>query len=404
MLDRPRPRICCLDLDTFFVSVERLLNPALDGQPVIVGGRPGQRGVVTACSYEVRRLGVRSGMSLTDATRLAPHAIFLPTRHGVYEPYARQVRAIAARFSPEIQVASIDEMYMSFEGCERLYRDSPDEPGDETIHRVVGTMVRTIRDEIGLPASAGIATTRSTAKIACGLAKPAGVVLIAAGDEPRILAPLSVRKLPGIGPVTEARLAERRIATLGQLAQMSVAELRPVVGAWAESVRARARGEGLTRLGRERPAFQEFDRDGGVIGSISNERTFREDVGDHRVISSMLCALSERVCWRARKRGVKAKTVSVKLRYTDFRTITRSKTIEPTDDEDRVHRAVRQLYGRARQSTMRVRLLGVALSNLSLDRQLTLMPGPDALNHTIDEIRARFGYDSVRRALGAKHG
>ena len=401
--DHGTPRICCLDLDTFFVSVERLLDPALEGKPVIVGGRPGQRGVVTACSYEVRRFGVRSGMSLTDAVRLAPNAIYLPTRHGVYEPYAKKVRAIAARFCPQIQVASIDEMYMSFAGCERLYRKG-DETGDETIGRVVEEITSTIRQELGLPASAGIATSKPMAKIASGLAKPAGVILVPAGREAAVLAPLPVRKLPGIGPVAESKLHAAGIETLGQLASLQMAQLKPIFGAWSESVLRSARGESRTGLGRERPAFQEFDTDGGVIGSISNERTFREDVKRPEIVASMLCALAERVCWRARKRGVKARTVTLKLRYSDFDTLTRSKTIPLTHDDREVHDVVQALYRTARQRTLRIRLLGVALSNLELEKQLSLLPNRQALHGTVDGIRERFGYDSVRLALGVKTG
>lgn len=395
-----RPRICCLDLDTFFVSVERTLDPSLEGQPVIIGGRPGERGVVTACSYEVRRTGVRSGMSLTEAVKLAPNAIYLPTRHTIYAPYAAKVRQIAARFSPEIRVASIDEMYMSFAGCERLYRKGPTEPGDETIGRVVREMTDTIRNELGLPASAGIATSKAMAKVASGLAKPAGVVLVPAGREAEVLAPLPVRKLPGIGPVSETKLAAAGLSTLGDVARAPLAQLRLIFGAWAESIQATARGQGLDQLGRERPAFQEFDTDGATMGSISNERTFRQDVRDPTVVTSMLCALSERVCWRTRKRGVKARTVTLKLRYSDFHTITRSKTVPPTDSDHVVYQVVRRLFDHARTRPLRIRLLGVALSNLEIEKQLSLLPTSRALHEAVDGIRARFGYESVGLALG----
>ena len=169
------PRICCLDLDTFFVSVERILDPSLEGKQVVVGGRPGTRGVVTACSYEVREVGVRSGMSLTEAGRLAPDAVYLPVRGGAYSEYAEKVRKIASRYSPVVQVASIDELYMDFAGCERLYRKSGDVSDDATIERTVREMSAVIQDELGLPSSAGIGASRSMAKIGSGLAKPAGV-------------------------------------------------------------------------------------------------------------------------------------------------------------------------------------------------------------------------------------
>src|SRR6516165_4058748 len=150
------PRICCLDLDTFFVSVERLLDPTLEGKPVVVGGKPGSRGVVTAASYEVRRLGVKSGMSLIEAGKRAPNAIYLPTRHEIYGPYAERVREIARRFSPKVLVASIDEMYLDFSGCERLYGSAAgnggeDRTGDAVIEGAVLQLTTAIFDEVGLP-------------------------------------------------------------------------------------------------------------------------------------------------------------------------------------------------------------------------------------------------------------
>src|SRR5262245_41374956 len=159
------PRICCLDLDTFFVSVERLLDPTLVGKPVVVGGHPRQRGVVTAASYEVREFGVRSGMSLTRAAELAPHATFLPTRHGVYDEYASRVWEIARTYTPVAQIASIDEMFLDFTGCERLYHRPSDADDDATIERVVRRLTADIQTRVGLPASAGIGTSRSVAKV-----------------------------------------------------------------------------------------------------------------------------------------------------------------------------------------------------------------------------------------------
>src|SRR6187549_2755260 len=159
------PRICCLDLDTFFVSVERLLDPSLLGKPVVVGGLPGQRGVVTAASYEVRACGVRSGMSLKRAVELAPDAVYLPTRHGVYDDYAARVRRIAESYTPVSQVASIDEMFLDFSGCEGLYAAAGDAGPDFTILRIVRQLTDEIESRVGLPSSAGISTSRSVAKV-----------------------------------------------------------------------------------------------------------------------------------------------------------------------------------------------------------------------------------------------
>ena len=399
----PAPRICCLDLDTFFVSVERILDPSLEGKQVVVGGRPGTRGVVTACSYEVREVGVRSGMSLTEAGRLAPDAVYLPVRGGAYGDYAQKVRKVASRYSPVIQVASVDELYMDFAGCERLYRTPGDVSDDATIERTVREMTAVIQDELGLPSSAGIGASRSMAKIASGLAKPAGVLLVAAGSEAVLLAPLPVRTLPGIGPVAEKKLERAGLATLGQVAAMPVSELRRIFGAWAQHVKDGARGIGSTDLSRDRPAFREHDVEGDAVGSISNERTFRADVTDSATIESQLCSLCERVCWRARQRGVKARTVTLKLRYSNFQTLTRSRTISPTSSDMEVYPVVKDLYLGARDGRRRVRLLGVGLSNLGLfDGQLPLFEGGRRRDAAVDAIRERFGFDAVRLAGGRR--
>ncbi len=369
------PRTCCLDLDTFFVSVERILDPFLEGKQVVVGGRPATRGVVTACSYEVREVGVRSGMSLTEAGRLAPDAVYLPVRGGAYSEYAEKVRKIASRYSPVIQVASIDELYMDFAGCERLYRKSGDASADATIERTVREMTAVILDELGLPSSAGIGASRSMAKIASGLAKPAGVLLVPAGSEAALLA------------------------------AMPVSDLRRIFGAWAEHVKDGARGLGSADLSRDRPAFREHDVEGDSVGSISSERTFRADVGDSATIESQLCSLCERVCWRARRRGVKARTVTLKLRYSNFQTLARSRTISPTCSEVEVYPVVKDLYLGARHGRRRVRLLGVGLSNLGLfDGQLPLFEGDRRRDAAVDAIRERFGYDAVRLAGGSRRG
>lgn len=394
------PRICCLDLDTFFVSVERLLDPSLVGKPVIVGGLPRQRGVVTAASYEVRALGVRSGMSLTRAFELAPKAIYLPTRHGVYGDYALRVRRIAEDYTPVTQVASIDEMFLDFSGCEKLYFAPGDAGPDATVERVVRRLTDEIEARVGLPSSAGIATSRSIAKVASGLAKPRGVLLVPAGDELRLLGPLPVRKFPGIGPVAEQKLHSLGVTTLADLVCAEGATLRRVFGASAEGIQRGIRGQGGHALGRERPAFQEHDPSGSALGTISNERTFREDVRDRACVEAMLCSLCERVCWRARKRGVKARTVSLKLRYADFQTLERSRTISATCSELELYPVVRELFRRARTRRTAIRLLGICLSNLEPgDVQLSLFDQGETLHRTMDGIRARYGYDALRIAL-----
>ncbi len=399
------PRICCLDLDTFFVSVERLLDPSLVGKPVIVGGSPGGRGVVTSASYEVRALGVRSGMSIARASELAPDAIFVPTRHDVYGDYATRVRDLAEATTPVSQVASIDEIYLDYSGCERLYARPGDAGPDATIERVVRELTDEIEARVGLPSSAGIATSRPVAKVASGLAKPRGVILVPAGAEAGFLGPLPVRKFPGIGPVAEEKLVAAGMTTLADVAAAPVSRLRRIFGAWTESIQRGCRGQGAHVLGRERPAFQEHDPAGCALGSISNERTFREDVRDPRSIEAMLCSLCERVCWRARVRGVKARTVTLKLRYADFQTLSRSRTIAPTASELEVFPVARDLFVRARRRRLAIRLLGVALSNLGPPQaQLALFGDTGALHGAVDGVRRRYGFDAMKLALSLPRG
>lgn len=390
-------RICCLDLDTFFVSVERLFDPSLEGKAVIVGGEKGGRGVVTSASYEARTFGVRSGMSIRDASKLAPRAVFVSGRHEAYSEYSAKARIIVERYSPIVRAASIDEHYIDFQGCERLYRKPGDADGDATIRRVVCDITGAIRSELGLPASAGIATSKSMAKVASNLAKPRGVLLVAAGTEASTLAPLPVRKLPGIGPVSETKLVQRGITTLGQLVNASEDLLRPIFGRCTGDIRASARGLGDAELGRERPAFREHDPRGERVGSISNERTFVER--SRADSDAVLSGLVERVSWRARSRGVKARTITLKLRYVDFETISRACTVEPTHCDLDIQRVVFDLYREVRTRDLPIRLLGIALSKFILDSvQLELFERSGRRSIAVDKVREKFGYDALHLA------
>src|SRR5205814_2564902 len=193
---------------------------------------------------DVRAFGVRSGMSIREASELAPHAVYLPGHHEAYAKYSSEARAIVERYSPVVRAASIDEHYLDFRGCERLYRRPSDAGDDATILRVVRAITAAIHGELGLPASAGIATSKSMAKVASVLAKPRGVRLVSSGDEEATLAPLGVRKLPGIGPVSEAKLLGLGIATLGQLVVAAEESLRPIFGVYTAGIAAAARGLG----------------------------------------------------------------------------------------------------------------------------------------------------------------
>jgi len=392
------PRICCLDLDTFFVSVERLLDPSLRGRPVVVGGHRNGRGVVTSSSYEARAMGVRSGMSIREASEKASaDAVFVPGHHDEYMDYSRRTREIVERCSPIVIAASIDEHYIDFRGCERLYRVREDADDDATIERVVRECTASIDRELGLPASAGIATSKPMAKVASALAKPSGVLMVRAGTEAETLGPLPVRKLPGIGPVAEAKLVGLGIVTLAQVVDAPDALLRPIFGAYTRGIRLAARGEGNDELGRERPAFREHDPEGVIAGTISNERTFAESTAE--TASAILSGLCERVCSRARRRGVLAGQVTLKLRYTDFQTLTRARSITATNDEFELHRTVLDIYRETRTRPLSIRLLGIQVAKLRLDSiQLPLFEHGERRVKTIDRVRDKFGYDAVHLA------
>jgi DNA polymerase-4 len=379
-----------------------LLDPGLRGRPVVVGGRRGGSGVVTSASYEVRAFGVRSGMSIREASERAPaDAVFVPGHGDEYTDYSNRAREIVERYSPIVVAASIDEHYLDFRGCERMYRRAVDADDDATILRVVREMADAIDRELGLPASAGIAVSKPMAKVASALAKPKGVLLVRAGTEAATLAPLPVRKLPGIGPVAEARLHTLGIETLGQLLAAPEPTLRPIFGAYTAGIRLAARGEGTEEVGRERPAFREYDPRGAVSGTISNERTFAESTADSA--REVLSGLAERVGSRARHRGVVAGQVTLKLRYVDFHTITRGRTIAPTSVDFELHRVVLELYREARSRDLPIRLLGIQLAKLRLDAvQLPLFDAGERRGVAVDRVRDRFGYHAVHLATSLR--
>jgi DNA polymerase-4 len=423
-------RIVCVDLDTFFVSIERLLDPSLEGRPVVVGG-VGHRGVVTSASYEVRPLGVHSGMPLAQARKLAPHALFLPNRHEVYGEHAERVRELLLTVTDQVQQASIDEFYLDLHGCERLWARPGDEDADATVERVIRELRERIGREVGLPASAGIGVSRPIAKIASRFAKPAGVFRVRAGTERAFLAPLPVRRWPGIGPVTGERLQQAGIETLGQLLEL-LDQPGPQRARFEEVAQTVLRGMGLQGLGRDRPLFQEHDQQDLTEGSLSNERTFEQDMSDRQQVHDHLRSLVERVCWRARERGVVARTVTLKLRTRDFRTLTRSRTGTATASDGRVLEVVRSLLQEGWTGQQPLRLCGVALSNLEptspqlglpfgapAARQAPELPLREAVppreaaasppvwaqqpplrerpdvQEALDRVRERFGYDAI---------
>ena len=372
-----------VDMDAFFVSVELLTRPELRGKPVVVGGRPDQRGVVSAASYEARQYGIHSAMPLRTAGRLCPHAVFLDGHHEKYGEWSDRVASILARFSPIVEMVSIDEAYLDLAGTERIY-GPPFAAADK--------LLRTITKETQLPCSGGLATTRLVAKVASDQGKPRGLVWVAPGMEARFLAPLPIRKIPGIGEVTERALRALAIETVDHLASHSQEKLESIFGQW---------GTALFRKARGGDAY-EFLID-AEPKSISHNHTFGEDTSDVAEMESMLSHLSQKACKRLREAGLSSRTLTLTIRYAGFQTYTRSKTVpDPARLDADVFAVFLELFRGHRDPKRKVRLLGVALSALSHGaEQLDLLQAErrdklKKLTEATDRLRDKFGFSSVQ--------
>src|SRR5882724_5519453 len=372
-----------VDMDAFFVSVELLERPELIGKAVIVGGGPNQRGVVTSASYEARKFGVHSAMPLRTAGKLCPHGIFLDGHHPKYGEWSDRIATILAKFSPIVEMVSIDEAYLDLAGTERLH-GPPLAAADKLLRMITGTTT--------LPCSGGLAATRLVAKVASEQAKPRGLVWVAPGSEPRFLAPLSVRKIPGIGEVTERALRALGLETVGQLADVSQERLEKIFGQWGTALYRKARGGDS----------YEFVID-AEPKSISHNHTFGEDTDDTAALTSMLSHLSQKACKRLREAGLATRTLTLTIRYAGFDTYTRSKTLqEPTILDGDIFAVFQNLFREHRNRKRKIRLLGVSLSGFSHGaEQLDLLEGErrskmEKLIRAADTLRDRFGFDSVK--------
>lgn len=372
-----------VDMDAFFVSVELLERPELRGKPVVVGGQKDQRGVVTAASYEARKYGVHSAMPLRTAGRLCPDAIFLDGHHEKYGEWSDRVASILVRFSPIVEMVSIDEAYLELAGTERLH-GPPLAAADK--------LLRTITQSTKLPCSGGLATTRLTAKVASDQAKPSGLVWVPPGGEARFLAPLPVRKIPGIGEVTQRALGALGIETVEQLAAVPQEKLERIFGQWGEALHRKARGGDS----------YEFVID-AEPKSISHNHTFGEDTDDVNEMTTMLSHLSQRACKRLREAGLAARTLTLTIRYAGFETHTRAKTLaEPRQLDADIYAVFQELFRQHRDTKRRVRLLGVSLSGFTHgNQQLALLEAERReklarLTKAADRLRDRFGFGKVQ--------
>ena len=385
-----------VDMDAFFVSVEELFDPSLKGKAVVVGGRPNERGVVSAASYEARKFGVHSAMPLRTAARLCPRAIFVDGHPARYREYSGRVFEVLNRFSPLVEMASIDEAYLDMTGTERLH--GPPVRAAHVLHEAM-------KSETRLNCSIGIATARLVAKVASDQAKPNGVLWIVPGREAAFLAPLEVRKIPGVGKVTEKNLHALSIRKVGDLARLDDGFLETRFGKWGLALAGKARGL---------DAGGWFDTEIGADTdpkSVSHEHTFNEDSCDRAVLEATLARLSEMVGRRLREGGLKARTVQLKLRYSDFSTITRAHSIErPTQIDTEIFDQARALFYQNWKAGARVRLLGVQTSSFEdTHEQMDLLDGgkherwQQALE-AADRLRDKYGDSAVSLAAGLKGG
>jgi DNA polymerase-4 len=372
-----------VDMDAFYASVEQLDDPTIAGKPVIVGGTGG-RGVVAAASYEVRKYGVHSAMPMSTALRLCPHAVCVQPRMQRYKEVSGQVFSVFEAVTPLVQGLSLDEAFLDVTASQELLGDAV------TIARRIKTRIRELT---GLTASVGVASNKLVAKIASDLGKPDGLVIVPEERIRDVLDPLSVRRLPGLGRKTGARVEAAGILTLAELRNASDQVLRPLFGRYTQRVRERAAGLD------DRPVLPDREEK-----SLSAEDTFGQDIGDVRVLQAELTRIAGLACERLRQKQLMAGCIGVKIRRGDFVTFTRQRAVAPpTHDGRTIASVARELLGRwlAAAPGAKLRLLGVVLSDLSPASQLGLFedtpPHTTRLDAALDEARARFGSGALRR-------
>jgi len=383
-----------VDMDAFFVSVEELFDPSLKGKPVVVGGQRHERGVVSAASYAARKFGVHSAMPLRTAAKLCPQAIFVDGHPDRYRDCSQKVHRVLESFSPQVEMVSIDEAYLDMTGTERLHG-----PSMLAAHKLHLRM----KEETQLNCSIGIGSSRLIAKVCSGKAKPHGIFYVIPGQEAKFLAPLEVRDIPGVGKVTEQKLHGLGILTVGDVAKLEDSFLEHHLGKWGLALAGKARGEDAGAW------FEGAIGEAEAAKSISHEHTYNQDTADPEQIESTLMRLSEMVARRLREQNFHARTLQLKLRYRDFTTITRARTLEaPTQLDNEIFRQIRKLFHANWRKGADVRLLGVQASSFGeTPEQGDLLRGAaddkwkQALS-AVDRVRDKFGESSISLATGIK--
>ena len=379
-------QIIHVDMDAYYASTEQLDNPELVGKPVIVGGDPKQRGVVSAASYEARKFGVHSAMPMSQAIRLCPNVIVLPVRMERYAELSQQIHAIFQQFTPQIEPISLDEAFLDVTGSLRLFGRA------EQIGRAIKNQ---IREQLGLVASVGIAPNKFLAKLASDLEKPDGFVVITDENKQQILDPLSVSRIWGVGKVTEKALKSKGINTIEQLRETPTNILRSIFTDQTPHILRLAQGVDNREVESNREAK-----------SISSEQTFATDIADKNILLDVLLHQVEDVAQRLRLNDLEARTITLKLRYGDFQTMTRSSTFARSTNITRVlwEEAQKVFLKWHRESAGALRLLGFGASGLQKvgtgQRQLFEDPRHEKqrrLDAAFDRIRDKFGHDALRR-------
>lgn len=395
-------KILHIDLDAFFCAVEEQRNPDLRGKAFAVGGKPEQRGVVASCSYPARRFGVRSAMPMGQAMRLCPHLIIVPSTHRAYSDVSRKVMALLSRQTPFVEQLSIDEAFLDVTALS--------DPATTIAHNLQAS----IRQELGLPCSLGVATNKLVAKIANNVGKamgrekndgaspPNAIQVVPPGQEAAFLAPLPCSELWGVGPKTAERLRQLGMSTIGDIATWSEADLVQRFGKHGSDLARRAKGID------ERPVVTERD-----AKSISQEITFAKDVQSEEKLKQTLLQLAEGVSKSLKRQELAGVTIKLKIRWSDFTTPTRQLTLDhPVNDTDEIYRAACKLFVRIWQDREPVRLLGIGVSGFDRQaHQMSLWDVKEAMEQeakrsekevrlaqTLDELRAKFGEDIVQRA------
>jgi DNA polymerase IV len=377
-------------MDAFYASVEQLDNPALRGKPVLVGGN-GRRGVVGAASYEARRFGCRSAMPMGQARALCPHAIVTPPRFERYRELSDRLMEIIESYSPLVEPLSLDEAFVDVSGSARLHGDGI------TIAKAIRARVR---GELGLTCSVGVAPNKFVAKLGSDLQKPDGLTVLPPEGLAERLAPLAIERMWGVGPVMANVLHAIGIRTFGDLQRIDAAQLENLIGEGALDWKRRSLGDD------DRPVV--VDR---TVKSVGHEQTFGEDMRDRNDVESQLMDQCDDVAARLRRKSLKAKRITIKIRFGDFKTISRSVTLdEATDRSDSLRDAARSLFRAWADDHYRpVRLIGCSASQLCEGgEQLSLFGEPaarkhEAIDRVSDTIRARFGKDAIARADVVQH-